>query len=259
MGVSVIEGGWRYAAASVIGTSHQTSPEGICQDSHGFQFLDTVGAFVGVVSDGAGSASQSKVGSRLTCDFILKRIAETPDSLLFSNSLAADVLERLRVELQRVADDAGLTMRDFACTMLVAIVTPERAAFWQIGDGAICFRAHDQDRFSYVFWPEKGDYANVTFFVTDQSAQTHLEFDVADTDIADLAIFSDGLERLALDFVSGEAHTAFFNGLFPPVRSLVNPGCSAELSAQISGFLGSERVNKRTDDDKTLLLASYAK
>ena len=248
---------WRYAAASTIGTSHQTS-ETVCQDAHSLQFLERLEAFVGVVSDGAGSASQSHVGSRRTCDVVLNRISAADSGALFTASLAADVLESLRSELQQLADDAGLAVREFACTMLVAIVGKEKAAFWQIGDGAICFRERDAERFGYAFWPEKGDYANVTFFVTDQNAQNRLEFDATSIEIAELAIFSDGLERLALDFVSGEAHSAFFTGLFPAVRGLRAPGYSAELSSQIEGFLSSDRVNKRTDDDKTLLLASCA-
>lgn len=248
---------WRYGAASAIGTSHQNS-QTVCQDAHSLRFFERLEAFVGVVSDGAGSASQSQVGSRRTCDVVLNRISAADQEELFTASLAADVLERLRMELQQLADEAGVAAREFACTMLVAIVGEEKAAFWQIGDGAICFRERDADRFGYAFWPEKGDYANVTFFVTDQDAQNHLEFDATPIEIADLAIFSDGLERLALDFVSGEAHTAFFTGLFPAVRSLRAPGYSPELSSQIEGFLSSDRVNTRTDDDKTLLLASRA-
>ena len=54
-----------------------------------------------------------------------------------------------------------------------------------------------------------------------------------------------------------EAHTAFFNGLFPHVRNLP-AGRSPELAKQIENLLSSERVNKRTDDDKTLILASRA-
>jgi hypothetical protein len=257
MGVGVIQCGWRYAAASVTGTSHQTSPGALCQDSHALRLLENVDAFVGIVSDGAGSASQSQIGSRCTCDFVLKKIADASVPALLSQSFAADVLERLRLELQEIADNAGLALRDFACTMLVAIVGREKAAFWQIGDGAICFRERNAVKFGYASWPEKGDYANVTFFVTDQNAQAHLEFDVVEADIADVALFSDGLERLALDFIAGEAHTAFFEGLFPHVRGLLMQGHSRELSSEIGGFLGSERVNKRTDDDKTLILASH--
>jgi hypothetical protein len=247
--------GWRYAAASALGTSHQSAGTD-CQDAHASRFLPELGVFVGVVSDGAGSASQSKMGSQCACEIALARVADADSEVLFSNSLAADVLEWIRVDLQQRADDAGLAIREFACTLLVAIIGSEKAAFWQIGDGAICFRQRDADRFGFAFWPEKGDYANVTFFVTDQTAQRHLEFDVVSGEIAEVAMFTDGLERLALDFVAGEAHTAFFSGLFPAVRALPEDGYSKELSSQIQGFLSSDRVNKRTDDDKTLLLAS---
>ena len=252
-----MDSGWKYAAASVIGTSHQSSPEGVCQDSHAFRYLEHASAFVGVVSDGAGSASRSQTGSRSTCDFVLEKIAEAPASSLFEESFAGETLERLRTGLQALADDAGLRIREFACTLLVAIVCPYRAVFWQIGDGAMCFREREEERYGYAFWPEKGDYANVTYFVTDANAKEHLDIDIAEAEIVELGIFSDGLERLALDFTSGEAHTGFFSGLFPHLRGLPE-GHSEELAVQIADFLSSERVNKRTDDDKTLILASRA-
>ncbi len=249
--------GWKYAAASVIGTSHQTSPNGECQDAHAFQYFEPSATFVGVVSDGAGSASSSQIGAQQTCAYVLERIAKAPPASLFEEALATDVLEGTREILHRTAEDAQTKIREFACTLLVAIVAPDRAAFWQIGDGAICFRQAEAESFNYVFWPEKGDYANVTFFVTDANSHEHLEFDLTNGTIVELAMFTDGLERLALDFVAGEAHTAFFNGLFPHMRALPE-GSSSEMSSKIADFLRSERVNKRTDDDQTLILASRA-
>ncbi|MFL6449206.1 MAG: protein phosphatase 2C domain-containing protein [Bryobacteraceae bacterium] len=78
-------GGWESAAASVIGTSHQKSLEGVCQDSHAVKFLDHASAFVGVVSDGAGSASHAHIGSRLTCDVILREAEATDPARLFES------------------------------------------------------------------------------------------------------------------------------------------------------------------------------
>jgi hypothetical protein len=148
-----------------------------------------------------------------------------------------------------------MPVREYACTLLVGIVGDVRSVFWQIGDGAMCFRIRGREDYQYAFWPEKGDYANVTFFVTDANAQEHLEFDITDAEIVELAAFSDGLERLALNFVAGEAYAGFFNGLFPHLRRL-SPGYSARISEELKEFLGSDRVNKRTDDDKSLILAS---
>jgi hypothetical protein len=249
-------GGWKYAASSVIGTSHLSKPDGVCQDSHICRYLDgPLSVFVAVVSDGAGSASRSQDGSLCACQYIDRLIAQAPPETLFTRELAISALRGLRRQLAELADEAQVALREFACTLLVAIADSERAVFWQVGDGAMCFRLRDHDTYQYAFWPEKGDYANVTFFVTDSNAEEHLEFDVTEGEIIEVAAFSDGLERLALDFVTGEVHPGFFNGLFPHLRVL-KPGYSDEISSQLATFLGSERVNKRTDDDKTLILAS---
>ncbi len=254
----MIDGGWKYAASSVIGTSHQLTPDGVCQDSHLCRYLDgPQPALLAIVSDGAGSASHSHIGSRRACEYIDGVLSQAAPSALFTYDFALSVLQGLQKDLEDMAMELGLKIREFACTLLVAIVSSHRAAFWQVGDGAICFRLRSQDIFQYAFWPEKGDYANMTFFVTDAKAEEHLEFDVTCGEIVELAAFSDGIERLALDFAAGAAHSAFFNGLFPHLRTL-EPGCSTRVSAQLAGFLGSERVNRRTDDDKTLILASRA-
>jgi hypothetical protein len=247
--------GWKYAAASVVGTAHRKLPDGICQDAHALDYIQRLSAFVGVVSDGAGSAAQAQRGSRIACDFVLERIAETSPNLVFAKTLADETLDELRGKLQSLADNEGFQTRDFACTLLVAIICPDRAVFWQMGDGAMCFRQRGEDRFKYAFWPGKGDYANVTYFVTDDNAKDQLDFDITAGEIVELGMFSDGLERLALDFAAGEAHTGFFSGLFPHMHNLPEGRCEV-LSSQIANFLGSERVNQRTDDDKTLILAS---
>lgn len=251
----MISSGWKYAAASVVGTAHRKFPDGVCQDAHALNYIESLSAFVGVVSDGAGSASQAQRGSRFACDFVLERIAEASPTLVFTKTLADVTLDELRSKLRSLAGDEGFQIRDFACTLLVAIICPDRSVFWQMGDGAMVFRERGEDRFKYAFWPEKGDYANVTYFVTDENAKDQLDFDITDGEVVELGMFSDGLERLALDFAAGEVHTGFFIGLFPYMRNLPEGRCD-ELSSQIANFLDSDRVNRRTDDDKTLILAS---
>jgi hypothetical protein len=255
MGIGVIGGGWKYAAASVVGTAHLKSPDGACQDAHALDYIESLSAFVGVVSDGAGSASQAQRGSRIACDFVLETIAESSPAELFTKTLADNTLTELKGKIRSLAANEGLRIRDFACTLLVAIICRDRSAFWQIGDGAIVFREQCEDRFKYAFWPEKGDYANMTCFVTDENAKDQLGFDFTAGEIIEVGIFSDGLERLALDFAAGEVHSGFFIGLFPYMRNLPEGRCD-ELSSHLASFLGSERVNRRTDDDKTLILAS---
>jgi hypothetical protein len=58
---------WRYAASSVIGTSHLKIGTS-CQDANECQLLSSASdeeIFVAVLSDGAGSAEHSEEGSNL--------------------------------------------------------------------------------------------------------------------------------------------------------------------------------------------------
>lgn len=70
-----------------------------------------------------------------------------------------------------------------------------------------------------------------------------------------MALFSDGLQGLAVNFAERAPHDGFFRPLFSAVRA-EPPGHSRELSDRLQRFLDSPRVNARTDDDKTLVLAT---
>ncbi len=72
--------------------------------------------------------------------------------------------------------------------------------------------------------------------------------------VEELALFTDGLERLALDFATNTAFPGFFEPMFKPLK-ITNAGRQRELSRELRTFLDSPRVIERTDDDKTLILA----
>jgi hypothetical protein len=55
--------------------------------------------------------------------------------------------------------------------MLVAILSFDRTAFGRSVTDAICAREAGSGVYRCVYWAEKGDYTNVTFFVTDVRAQ----------------------------------------------------------------------------------------
>ncbi len=248
-------GGWKFAAASVIGTSHLKSEGSACQDAFSCAYHEAANAFIAVVADGAGSARHSDEGSHTACGYVLERLLSAAPELLSTHSLALRILADLKDRIDEMAAFKRALAKEFACTLLVAIIFESFAVFWQIGDGAICFRLLGERDFKFAFWPEKGDYANVTSFVTDSNAADQLAFDNLDAEVREVALFSDGLERLALDFAKGEPHSQFFNGLFPHVYSQPG-GWSEDLSDSLALFLGSDRMNARTDDDKTLILAA---
>ena len=67
------------------------------------------------------------------------------------------------------------------------------------------------------------------------------------------ALLTDGLQLLALNFAKRSAHTAFFAPFFTTLRAAPEP---TDLVVDLRAFLDSSSVNSRTDDDKTLLLAT---
>ena len=253
---------WKWAFASVRGTSHIKS-EMPCQDQSDCRVIETSdgrSVLVAVVADGAGSAKQAEVGAELACNLFQSEMTEFfgQNGLLSSltRKFMQNWLTRFQSEATRRADSEGLKLRDYACTLLAAIVEGEQAVMLQIGDGAIVYSTPDApDEYGHIFWPQKGEYENQTYFATDEAATANMNFVSVNEYIQDLSLFTDGIQRLALHFQSKTAHTPFFRMMFSPLRS-VEAGYSETLSTSLAAFLDSPQVNNRTDDDKTLVLAT---
>jgi len=251
---------WRYVSASVIGTSH-LKLGGVCQDSNlcfVIPKLKDGDVLVGIVSDGAGSASKSDIGSMITCKAIKSCIQNyLSDSQLqtIDKTTVEKWIEDVQSELIDQAHNDNCALRDYACTILTAIVGDEFAVFFQIGDGSIVVADTEELNYGHIFWPDRGEYENTTYFITETDYKINLQFENVKRKIIELSLFSDGLQRIALDFAKSMPHEAFFKGLFPFLRKS-EPENSIKLSQSLQDFLSSSRVNERTDDDKSLILAT---
>jgi hypothetical protein len=248
-------GGWRYVGASVIGTSHVTM--GLpCQDACLVRSISADSLLL-VACDGAGSAKYSQEGSRIACDTVLQeavtflRKGGSPDGL--NQDILDSWVEAVVSQLHRHASAKDTSVRDLACTLVMALVGNHSSTYLQIGDGAIV--TFQEGSYSPVTWPEGGEYANTTFFVTDDRALDHIQLQLAQPPVDEIAVFSDGLQRLALQFDTRTAHGPFFEPMFARLRK-EPPGESPVISELLIEYLGSSLINERTDDDKSLLLAS---
>jgi hypothetical protein len=252
---------WRVTSACEIGSSHLSSGTP-CQDSvdHSIFRTSEGPVLVAVVCDGAGSAKYSEIGSWLAASTFVELVElhfESGGQILdITRDLVllwiSRVAERLR---SRAAEDEN-DSKDYSCTLLAAIVGADAAVFSQIGDGAIVVSHGEADGWSWVFWPQHGEYANQTVFVLSANASDALEFSLAQRRIDEFAIFSDGIERMVLHGASKAVNDAFFNQMFIPVRASRARGLDRKLSEKLKAYLGSAVVNARTNDDKTLLMAT---
>jgi hypothetical protein len=251
---------WRFARASIVGTSHHAN--GLpCQDYHACRVLfyssgDPV--LVAAVSDGAGSAKKADKGAEIVCQTLLEQVEVHVSSQRMPIGISADIghiwFNAVRNAIAWQADEDQCELRDYACTMLLAVLEPARSLFMQIGDGAMV-TSDNSTEWSWVFWPARGEFANTTYFVTDRNAPDHIKIETGDV-IDEIALFTDGIEPLVLHYASRTVHSPFFTQIFAPVRTSSIAGEDADLSEQLRLYLDNPAINHRTNDDKTLVLAT---
>lgn len=245
---------WRVVSASVCGSSH-IRHDRPCQDSH-YWAMPSKGVLIAAVADGAGSAPLSEFGAETAARTSVRTI-EAATSLPKADDEAAwkDLLiEALRTALYAVEADAelrGVPPSDLATTLILLVATPEATAVAQIGDGAAIFE-DEEGNLHALTTPQNGEYANETTFLVSPNALEKVQTTVQPICAHRLALFSDGLQRIALRLADGTPFPQFFAPLFRFVEEYEELPTADEKLAE---FLGSPRVSERTDDDVTLLLA----
>jgi len=254
----MISPGWEWVSASATGTSHVRIKRG-CDDAGACMFV--VGrkesALVAVCSDGAGSAQRSFVGSRIIVRAFCRSVRSylqgggTLDCL--SREIASDWLDDMRARIEVVARNVELTPRDFAATLVGCIIGNETAKVLHVGDGAAVYRMADSEEWTVGSWPSHGEYASTTYFVTDDPAPS-FQLTAIEGAVSELAVFTDGIEHLVLNFSTRTPFPPFFNQMFSGFKS-DGTGKSRQLSRHLCNYLNGPSVCDRTDDDKTLLLA----
>jgi hypothetical protein len=251
---------WRFAAAKVAGTSHVRA--GLpCQDAYRCEVVATPqqAVFIAVMSDGAGSASEGARGAAYICNELLEQVQEKLP-LLAHNPTTADWLKdsvaNARDGLLAEADRLGLPARELAATLLCAVLAEQWSAFAQLGDGAIVAPEAGTDSWAWIFWPQRGEYANTTSFLTDPTAMQMLEIDTLPRAQHEVAIFTDGLQHLLLHYKQQTAYSPFFERMLRPIRLSTSDGEDRELSDELAKYLRSPTVASRADDDLTLVMAS---
>ncbi|MFS3136168.1 PP2C family serine/threonine-protein phosphatase [Gluconacetobacter sacchari] len=252
---------WKTAFASSTGTSHEKT--GVpCQDASGCRVLEAADGteiLLVVVSDGAGTAPRSDVGACMVVTSFLERFA----SFCFQNAVAAidaDVVtgwfQAVKEEIRRQAEADSRSVNDYACTILGAVVGQTSSAYIQLGDGAIVVKADDDSGcdYSWVFWPQHGEYANSTYFVTQEGVESLLQFETGPA-VDEIALFTDGIERLVLDMARKTVHGPAFRPVFDWLATTA-PNRGGQPSGVIQAYLDSDHINRRTDDDKSLVMAT---
>ncbi|MBD2429323.1 PP2C family serine/threonine-protein phosphatase [Phormidium sp. FACHB-1136] len=247
---------WQAIGASTLGTSHLKTGTP-CQDAHGYRVLPQ--AVVAAVADGLGSAAQSHVGSALALETALTVLEQAlPDSaaypidaagwkLLLAKSFAA-----ARQALVDQAEAHAHPLSDLATTLIVVIWTAEWLTVGQLGDGAVVMYTLD-DMMATVIPPQRGEFVNETFPLTQANALDLVEFCTLQEPLRAVCLLTDGLQTLSMNVATGQPYRPFFMPFF---EALAEPVDTQTVSEELRQFLASPRVCSKTDDDKTIVVLS---
>jgi serine/threonine protein phosphatase PrpC len=251
---------WNLISASATGTSH-TKNNLPCQDAHRWALMQT-GTLLIAVADGAGSAERSQAGATCAVEVAIAFLEGALTTLVPEDEpgwerLLTEAFKQARAAVFALADADNLSPRMFACTLTLVIANDEWLVTGQIGDGVVVAQTLSGELIT-VAPPQRGEYANETHFLIADDALTNFDGRIYRQHetieaLTALAVMTDGLLRLALDLTVDRPHAPFFTPLlhFPAA-----PHDPKEARDQLYAFLDSPRVNARTDDDKTLVLAA---
>ena len=246
---------WRWAAASAVGTSHIRSGKRL-QDAYAVSTCGKDLVFA-VVSDGAGSARFGAYGAWLVCRKLKVRFQDwsTKQESLPDDETLVGWIDESRDCIAEIAEQRESAPRQFAATLAALFISPGEVVGLHIGDSAIVGRCGS--KWKVICWPETGEYASTTYFVTDEPkpvmniVREPREYDA-------FALFSDGVGEFALSQLERQAHPGFFEPMLRAVDASTDTGWLPELSRELGTFLAGPSVCERTDDDKTLILLSGA-
>lgn len=248
---------WKCIGTTSIGTSHVLSQK-TCEDALSFQIITfTVNeVLIAIISDGAGSAKYAEKASKIVTKEgvqYLKKLIENNHQI--NSSSIYSLAEYLYNILEEEAVRLETNINEFSCTFLGCILFSNCSILFQIGDGIIVQR-DDFDFYSCSLIPQNGEYSNTTNFLVDDVGFGNLNIKELDYSIDEIAITTDGLQTLILKNDSNEIHQPFFTNLFKWLRLAKTDFDINILNQKLSEYLSSDLINARTDDDKTLFLAT---
>jgi hypothetical protein len=250
---------WQAIASSAVGESHRES--GICQDAVVYKTLNDDEVIIGAISDGMGSAKHAQIGSCLAVKVALSELIEIDwqpklASEKFVFNIFSKTLQKIRNEIASQAKENNYNLQDLACTLIVFVAHSEWLIAMQIGDGLLIGKPRMGD-YELLIRPSKGEYANETVSITDLDIEDYINVIIKHVSLDFICAATDGIENLCL---KKDADWQPYQNFFRPLEDhLKTRKGKLQKEKELENFLNSERINKNTDDDKTILICSYQK
>jgi hypothetical protein len=245
---------WQVVAASRPGARHLAHGEPGEDALRWERSLD--GLLVAALADGAGSARMAVMSAMLAADAAiapaLRHLRRSDGRLESLQDAARAGMYGAYRAIRLSARHFGFNVSEYMTTLIVVVANANGAGAAQVGDGAVVVR-DAAGRTAILTSPQRGELVNETECLSSEHALSVAQFVRSAGPVTHVAAFTDGLQRLALRFADESPHAGFFDPLFDSLDGSVS---EEVLTEDLEVFLQSQRVQSRTDDDVTLLLAT---
>jgi Protein phosphatase 2C len=268
---------WIYAYASAIGNSH-ISENIPCQDYCTVENYDNYS--IAIVCDGAGSCSNSQIGSKNVTEFCLFQFGnlikkhnwnkKLPSQNYWQNE-AKKTLRIIKEDLVNYSINNSLEFKSLSCTVIVTIVLKNGLLVTHIGDGRAGYCNMKDEWFSTIT-PFHGELANQTVFITsdiwnDENIDNYIESKVIKAQVKAFCLLSDGCEKASFEcnlfnqetetyFDPNKPYPLFFNPNLKILPELHRQNkTKEEINTLWKTFLTNGNEKLRIEpDDKTMIL-----
>lgn len=243
--------GWRVFGASVRGPDHARDRMP-CQDAWAWEPAGARGAAL-CLCDGAGSAEHAEIGAGAVADAVVKALrdldAVAPAAL--GEALRAAVAAGRSALLDEAASRL-VTPSALACTLVAVAAAGDRVAVAHLGDGAVVGQRGGSGELVVLSAPDRGEYANETWFITSASWQERLRISVHEG-IEAFCALTDGCQDASL--VRGRALAPFAPFWEPLFAFAAEIDEADDAGGEVARLLDSEALRRSSGDDKTLAVA----
>jgi len=271
---------WTVAFASVIGNLHvrENIP---CQDSSNYLAIDE-NRGVAVVADGAGSYSNSHIGSeaavKKACEYFKEEVmkhdwkdAEHLPSQEEWHKIAIETLRKVRNDLLKLAEERGIVSNSLSSTIIIIIHAPDYILLTHIGDGRAGYS--NGEKWKAAMLPYQGSEANETIFLmsdfwsNEENVKRVVQANIIKEKVEAFVLMSDGCEKSAFEMNIYNSETEKYYDPNRPFDKFLNPNLKG-LRAMRKDNKTQEEINKlwtmflekgtkhfQTEvDDKTMIL-----
>lgn len=204
------------------------------------------------LADGAGSAPLSHFGAEATVHIVARELCHSFEEFYKakdSRIVRLRLIDAVQEKLQELSTEHGASMKDFASTLLFVAQKDKRYIAGQLGDG--CMAVLRAKETCLVTKPEKGEFANVTYFTTSSDAEQHLKLFKGEVGaLSGFFLMSDGAAESLYQRASGE---------FAPLvgRLVTDTFCKNKkwMRHLLESFFETHILSRTTDDCSIAILS----